>query len=320
MDIINFLFQTVRSSMAFLFGSTGEILTEKSGHLNLGIPGTMCVGAAFGCCAESIYVTSVGGIDAANPFLAVLLPILATFIGGGLMGLIYCFLAVTLRANQNVTGLVLTTLGIGVSDFMISLVEASSFSTASKFFTAYLPFADKLGAFGKLIFSYGAMVYLSIVVALICAVVLKKTRTGLHLRAVGEDPATADAAGISVTKYRYIATILGSGIAGLGGLGYIMDNLGGNWEYTIDAIGWLAIALVIFSLWKPNLAILGSFVFGALYKIGNYIPGISTTQKPLIKMLPYVVTIIVLIVTSIRNKKENQAPEGLGLSYFREER
>ena len=164
------------------------------------------------------------------------------------------------------------------------------------------------------------MVYLSIVVALICAFVLKKTRTGLHLRAVGEGPATADAAGISVTKYRYIATILGSGIAGLGGLGYIMDNLGGNWEYTIDAIGWLAIALVIFSLWKPNLAILGSFVFGALYKIGNYIPGISTTQKPLIKMLPYVVTIIVLIVTSIRNKKENQAPEGLGLSYFREER
>lgn len=320
MDIINFLFQTVRSSMAFLFGSTGEILTEKSGHLNLGIPGTMCVGAAFGCCAESIYVTSVGGIDAANPFLAVLLPILATFIGGGLMGLIYCFLAVTLRANQNVTGLVLTTLGIGISDFMISLVEASSFSTASKFFTAYLPFADKLGAFGKLIFSYGAMVYLSIVVALICAFVLKKTRTGLHLRAVGEDPATADAAGISVTKYRYIATILGSGIAGLGGLGYIMDNLGGNWEYTIDAIGWLAIALVIFSLWKPNLAILGSFVFGAFYKIGNYIPGISTTQKPLIKMIPYVVTIIVLIVTSIRNKKENQAPEGLGLSYFREER
>ena len=320
MDIINFLFQTVRSSMAFLFGSTGEILTEKSGHLNLGIPGTMCVGAAFGCCAESIYVTSVGGIDAANPFLAVLLPILATFIGGGLMGLIYCFLAVTLRANQNVTGLVLTTLGIGVSDFMISLVEASSFSTASKFFTAYLPFADKLGAFGKLIFSYGAMVYLSIVVALIFAFVLKNTRTGLHLRAVGEDPATADAAGISVTKYRYIATILGSGIAGLGGLGYIMDNLGGNWEYTIDAIGWLAIALVIFSLWKPNLAILGSFVFGALYKIGNYIPGISTTQKPLIKMLPYIVTIIVLIVTSIRNKKENQAPEGLGLSYFREER
>ena len=320
MDIINFLFQTVRSSMAFLFGSTGEILTEKSGHLNLGIPGTMCVGAAFGCCAESLYITSVGGIGAANPFLAVLLPILATFLGGGLMGLIYCFLTVTLRANQNVTGLVLTTLGVGVSDFMISLVEASSFSTASKFFTAYLPFADKLGAVGKLVFSYGAMVYLSVVVALVCAFVLKKTRTGLHLRAVGEDPATADAAGISVTKYRYIATVLGSGIAGLGGLGYIMDNLRGNWEYTIDAIGWLAIALVIFSLWKPNLAILGSFVFGALYKIGNYIPGISTTQKPLIKMLPYVVTIIVLIVTSIRNKKENQAPEGLGLSYFREER
>ena len=321
MDIINFLFQTVRSSMAFLFGSTGEILTEKSGHLNLGIPGTMCVGAAFGCCAESIYVTSVGGIDAANPFLAVLLPILATFIGGGLMGLIYCFLAVTLRANQNVTGLVLTTLGIGVSDFMISLVEASSFSTASKFFTAYLPFADKLGAFGKLIFSYGAMVYLSIVVALICAFVLKKTRTGLHLRAVGEDPATADAAGISVTKYRYIATILGSGIAGLGGLGYIMDNLGGNWEYTIDAIGWLAIALVIFTVWKPNIGVLASFLFGGLYILHIFLPsGTNLAVKELYKMIPYVVTIIVLIITSVRSKRENQPPASLGLPYFREER
>lgn len=307
--------------MAFLFGSTGEILTEKSGHLNLGIPGTMCVGAAFGCCAESIYVTSVGGIDAANPFLAVLLPILATFIGGGLMGLIYCFLAVTLRANQNVTGLVLTTLGIGVSDFMISLVEASSFSTASKFFTAYLPFADKLGAFGKLIFSYGAMVYLSIVVALICAFVLKKTRTGLHLRAVGEDPATADAAGISVTKYRYIATILGSGIAGLGGLGYIMDNLGGNWEYTIDAIGWLAIALVIFTIWRPNVSVLASILFGGCYILYIFIPtGTNLAIKELYKMLPYVVTLVVLIIVSLRKKREDQPPQSLGLAYFREER
>ena len=315
--MLAFLVSAIRLGMAFLFGSTGETITEKSGHLNLGIPGVMCVGASCGCYAEYIYFDIVK--RNINPFLAVLIPILATVIGGALMGLLYSFLTVTLRANQNVTGLAMTTFGVGVSDFMIART-VSVYTKGTRYFTAPLPFAEDLGSFGELFFSHGVLIYLAIIIALVSSFVLSKTRIGLNLRSVGENPATADAAGINVSLYRYTATCIGCGIAGLGGLTFIMDYLHGNWEYCIDAIGWLAIALVIFTVWKPNLGIIGSIVFGALYIASSYITGVSFATKEIFKMLPYVVTIIVLIFTSIRNKKENQPPESLGLSYFREER
>lgn len=315
--MLAFLVSAIRLGMAFLFGSTGETITEKSGHLNLGIPGVMCVGASCGCYAEYIYFDIVK--RNINPFLAVLIPILATVIGGALMGLLYSFLTVTLRANQNVTGLAMTTFGVGVSDFMIART-GSVYTKGTRYFTAPLPFAEDLGSFGELFFSHGVLIYLAIIIALVSSFVLSKTRIGLNLRSVGENPATADAAGINVSLYRYTATCIGCGIAGLGGLTFIMDYLHGNWEYCIDAIGWLAIALVIFTVWKPNLGIIGSIVFGALYIASSYITGVSFATKEIFKMLPYVVTIIVLIFTSIRNKKENQPPESLGLSYFREER
>ncbi len=318
--MLGFIVSAIRMGMSFLFGSTGETITEKAGHLNLGIPGIMCVGAACGCVAESLYSTSVGGCDNVSPVLAVLIPIVATFIGGALLGLIFSFLTVTLRANQNVTGLALTTFGIGVSTYMIAQVKGATYAAASKYFTAGLPFAKNWGWFGEAFFSYGTMVYLAIALALITSFVFKRTKVGLHLRAVGENPATADAAGINVTLYRYGATCIGGGVAALGGLCYIMDNLHGNWEYTADAIGWLAIALVIFTIWRPNIGIIGSIIFGALYIASSYISGVAFAHKALIKMLPYVVTVIVLIVTSIRDKKENQPPANLGLSYFREER
>ena len=320
MNIITFLIRAIKIGSSFLYGSTGETITEKSGHLNLGIPGIMCVGASCGCVAEAMYFSSLAVSASPNPIIAVFLPIIAAFIGGAVMGLIYSVLAVTLRANQNVTGLALTTLGTGISNYMIAQVDGSKFTSASKYFTATLPFADNCGEIGRLFFSHGIMIYLAVAIALASSIVLTKTRVGLNLRAVGENPATADAAGISVTKYRYCATLIGSGIAGLGGLCYIMDNLNGNWEYTIDAIGWLAIALVIFTLWRPNLGILGSIVFGGLYIVSSYVVGIPTEAKPLVKMLPYVVTVIVLIITSLTKNKNNQPPESLGVHYFREER
>ena len=310
--IIPFMTEAIRYGMTFLLGSTGETITEKSGHLNLGIPGIMSVGAACGCTA--IYLCGHRMV----PFVTVLLAILASFIGSALVGLIYSFLTVSLRANQNVTGLVLTTFGVGVTNYMISKV--GSFAFAAKYFTKLFPFANKLGWFGELFLSYGILVYLALIIAIVSSFVLTRTRVGLYLRAVGENPATADAAGINVSLYRYVATCIGSGIAGLGGLCYIMDNLHGCWEYAIEAIGWLAIALVIFTVWKPNIGIIGSIVFGALYNVSSYIPGLSFSQKDIFKMLPYVVTILVLIITSIRKKRENQPPASLGLSYFREER
>lgn len=315
--MVAFLISAIRLGMTFLFGSTGETLTEKSGHLNLGIPGVMCVGASCGCYAEYLYLSAVGRYI--NPFLAIFIPIVATLVGGALMGLIFCFLTVTLRTNQNVTGLALTTFGVGVSDYMIDKT-GPVYSKGTRYFTESLPFADNLGWFGKIFLSHGILIYLAIVIALVVAFVLTKTRIGLQLRSVGENPATADAAGINVSLYRYVATCVGCAIAGLGGLSFIMDYLSGNWEYCIDEIGWLAIALVIFTTWKPNWGILGSIVFGALYIASSYITDVSLATKELFKMLPYIVTLVVLIFTSIRDKKENQPPASLGLPYFREER
>ena len=322
MAIITFLVSAIKFGMVLLLGSTGETLTEKSGHLNLGLPGVMCVGTACGCVAEAILFDIVGGRQALGKiaFLAVLVPVLATLIGGALMGLIFSFLTVTLHANQNVTGLAMTTLGVGISDFMIASVQGFKFTAGAKFFNAHLPFADKLGWFGEMFFSYGVMVYLSIAIAIAVSVVLNKTKVGLHLRAVGENPATADAAGINVTRYRYVSTCVGCAIAGLGGLMFVMDYLNGNWEYVIDAIGWLCVALVIFTTWKPIFGIFCSIVFGSFYVAAEYIPGISLSGQEIFKMLPFLVTIVVLIITSIKNRKENQPPASRGLPYFREER
>ncbi|MBQ7036352.1 MAG: ABC transporter permease [Clostridia bacterium] len=321
--------RAVMQGTPLLFGSTGEILTEKAGHLNLGIPGIMYVGAISGVAGSFLYEQSFASPTMINPLLAVLIPFLCSIVGSVLMGLIYCFLTVTLRANQNVTGLALTTFGIGIGNFfggsLIKLVNTDvpsiALSNTSNAFKTSLPFAEKLGWFGDIFLSYGFLVYLAIIVAVISSFILKKTRMGLHLRAVGESPETADAAGINVTKYKYLSTCIGSAIAGLGGLYYVMDYANGVWSNNgFGDRGWLSIALVIFSVWRPSLSILGSILFGFLYVIPTYIPNISVSAKKLFEMLPYVVTIVVLIITSVRNKKENQPPAALGLPYFREER
>ncbi len=316
---VTFLTSAIRMSATFLYGSTGEIITEKSGHLNLGIPGVMSVGAAIGCLSEYYLIKSIG---TSVPFLLILVPLLATFLGGALMGLLYSFLTVSLRANQNVTGLAMTTFGVGLAGHLINSIKAqiTVITRASKYFTTLFPVGDKLGWFGQIFLSHGVLVYLAIIIAIVAQIVLSKTRVGLHLRAVGENPATADAAGINVTLYKYAATCIGCGISAIGGLFCIMDYMGGNWEYIIEVFGWLSIALVIFTLWRPGLAIFGSIIFGGLYIARGYIGGITFAQIELVKMLPYVVTIVVLIITSIVGKKETQPPASLGLNYFREER
>ena len=328
--IIQFICRAILLGVPLLYGSTGEIVTEKSGHLNLGIPGIMYVGAISGVVGSFFYENSCGNnIENMNPALAILIPLICTLLGSALMGLIYCFLTVTLHANQNVTGLALTTFGIGLGNFLgaslISITKSELPSIAltktSSFFSAKLPFADKLGWFGEIFLSHDFLTYAAVIIAFIVAFILNKTRVGLNLRSIGENPATADAAGLNVTKYKYAATCIGSAIAGLGGLQYVMAYATGVWSNNaFGDRGWMAIALVIFALWKPSFAIVGSFLFGALCNANNYIQGLGTETQELFKMLPYVVTIIVLIITSMRKKREHQPPESLGLSYFREER
>ena len=329
-DFVSFIPRAIVQGIPLLFGCTGETLTEKSGNLNLGLPGVMYVGGISGVIGAFLYEQSVGSAGV-NGFLAVLIPLVCCLLGSLLMGLLYCFLTVTLRANQNVTGLAMTTFGVGFGNFfggsLIKLsgadVPSIALSATSACFKKSLPFAANLGWFGKIFLSYGFLAYVAVIIAFVCAYVLKRTKVGLHLRAVGESPNTADAAGIDVNKYKYMATCIGCMIAGLGGLYYVMDYACGVWSN--DAFGdrgWLALALVIFTIWKPNVAVFASILFGGLYILYLYIPsGMNHMEyQELYKMIPYIVTMVVLVVTSMRRKRENQPPASLGLPYFREER
>lgn len=330
--MVEFVFQAISIAVIFLLGCVGEILTEKAGHLNLGIPGIMCVGAAGG-------VLGVVIANNVNGFLSIFLAVVFAIIFASIAGLIYAFLTVSLRCNQNVTGLALTIFGNGfASVFVNSVIKIQGINghgamlslAGNKFFMAHLPFADKLGAFGKLVFGHGVLVYIAIAIAIAAAIILSFTRIGLNLRSVGESPATADAAGINVTKYKYVFILLGSAIAGLGGLLYPMQlmagTVGSTMSSTVEGIGWLCVALVIFTLWKPALAVPGSIIFGALYIfptfLSKFFPDATFTfaAKKLFDLIPYIATIIVLIITSIMGKKENLGPASLGVSYFREDR
>ena len=324
--LVAFIQRAVVQGIPLLFDSTGEILTEKSGNLNLGTAGVMYVGGITGVIGAFLYEQNAAQM---STFLTILIPILSSMFGSLVMGLIYSFLTVTLRANQNVTGLALTTFGVGFGNFfggsLIKLtnsdVPSVTLTATSLAFKKSLPFADKLGWFGDIFLSYSFLAYVAIAIALIVSFYFSRTRSGLNLRAVGENPATADAAGINVSKYKYISICLGSIIAGFGGLYYVMDYACGVWSNNaFGDRGWLAIALVIFAIWRPNLSIIGSILFGGLFIVHNYIPNLSMSDQELFKMTPYLVTIIVLVVISMLRKREFQPPQSLGLSYFREDR
>lgn len=329
-SFVSWFVSSIRFGTVIMFGALGEILTEKVGHLNLGVPGMVYIGAFAGWAGAYLYETS------GNPTTIGLLiiPLLCAILAGGLAGALYSFFTVTLRANQNVTGLALTYIGVGLGSFGGNYLLSSSGQIgyaaarqASRIFRWNINSMLNPSSFGKMFLSYGFLVYLAIIVAVLLHLYLNRTRSGLNLRAIGENPATADAAGIGVTKYKYLATIAGGALAGLGGLFYSMDYASGLWSTSnaIEALGWLAVALVIFATWKPLNAIWGSYLFAFLYWFYTYFPSmigikLSTPVSDIIMALPYVMTILVLIIISLRKKRENQPPAALGLSYFREER
>lgn len=315
---------------AFLaLAALGELLTEKSGSLNLGTPGTMCVGASAGFIAVSSYCNAV---EQPSTVMILLLSLGVAFLSSMLMGLLYGFFTVSLRINQNAVGLVLTILGCGLAEFLsYYFVKSDSGNVncdpAIRVFNAKIPFlSDKLGWFSDLFFQYGFMLYATIVLVILASLFLNRTRTGLHLRAVGENPGTADAAGINVTRYRYLASSIGAGLVGIAGVSYVMEFQAGSWSTanvaTIEASGWLSVALVIFALWRPLNLLWCSLIFGVCYWAYIYLPalGIKAIPADLLQMLPYVITILVLIIVNLRKSKKNQGPASLGLSYFREER
>lgn len=324
--IITLIQTAIVFGTVIMLGAIGEIVAEKSGSLNLGVPGIMYIGGISGLVGVFFYERST---EDPSKFICLIIAMGCALIAAFVAGLLYSFLTITLRANQNVTGLTLTIFGSGVANFvggslnkLAGGVGQISVATTSVAFRTTLPGVSGMGTVGKLLFSYGFMVYLAIILAIAMQWYLFKSRQGLALRSVGENPGTADAAGINVTRYKYLATSVGAAISGLGGLYYVMDYTKGTWanDGTIEALGWLAVALVIFATWKPINAIWGSYLFGVLYWMYFYIGGLTRSSQELFKMLPYIVTIVVLIIVSTKRKKESQPPASLGLSYFREER
>lgn len=327
-SLIAWIIRAIPFGTIIMYGAMGETVTEKSGNLNLGVPGIMYLGGFAGFASAFFYENNVAN---PNAFVCILLTLVSGIIASMLGGLIFSFLTITLRANQNVTGLALTTFGMGVANFFgVFILNGSAYSAAPFANSVYIrkiPVLSNLGAVGQTVFGYGFLAYVAIVLAILLHIFLNKTRVGLNLRAVGENPATADAAGINVTMYKYLATCIGAGISGIGGLYYVLDYNSGIWATTgqIEALGWLALALVIFTTWRPLNAIWGAYLFGVLYWLYQFLPSllgftVASYVTDLIQMVPYLVTIVVLIVTSLRKKKENQPPANLGLAYFREER
>ena len=309
-----------------LFGAVGEILTEKAGNLNLGVPGIMYLGGIASLIGVFFYELNN---PAPVPALCLLIAIGCSVVASVLGGLIYSLLTTTLRANQNVTGLTLTIFAGGFANFfggslnkLAGGVGQISVAATSAAFRHDIAFTDSWGVIDDLFFDYGFLVYAAIIIAVLVNWFINRTSVGLNLRAVGENPATADAAGISVTKYKYFATCVGSAITGLGGLYYVMDYMKGTWDSAgaIEGLGWLAVALVIFASWRSIRVIWGAYLFGLLSWAYFYILGLTRSSQEIFKMLPYIVTVVVLIVVSMRRSRENQPPASLGLPYFREER
>lgn len=325
-EVIALFKAAVAFGTVILFGAVGEILTEKSGNLNLGVPGIMYLGGIGGLIGTFFYEMN-------NPepsmLMCVIIALVCCIAFSVLGALIYSVLTITLRANQNVTGLTLTIFAGGFSNFfggslnkLAGGVGQINVATSSLAFRTTIPGLADAGVIGEVLFSYGFLVYLAIIMAFLVGWFLNRTSVGLNLRAVGENPATADAAGINVTWYKYISTCVGGAISGLGGLFYVMDYTKGTWDSDggIERLGWLAVALVIFASWKPKRGIWGAYLFGLLSWLYLYIPGLNRSSIELFKMLPYLATVIVLIFVSLRRSRENQPPHSLGLPYFREER
>ena len=327
-NFINFLTAGILAAAPLLFGLLGELLTEKSGNLNLGVEGMMFMGGIAGISGVYFYEKAGG----TSPWIALIIALVCSVLVAGLGALIFSVLTITLRANQNVTGLALTMFGTGFGNYFgeaIGNADPSGFLSVSTGVKGIFnnPIFPKslvnIPYVGKVLFSHNFMVYLSIALAIVLAVFLNRTRSGLNLRAVGESPATADAAGINVTKYKYLATCIGGAMTGLGGLYLVMNagsGVGGAWVHDcINGYGWLAVALVIFAVWSPRRALWCSLIFGGLSCMRYYYP-ISFIPASIYDIVPYLVTAVVLVFVSLRHNRSSQPPASLGLSYFREDR
>ena len=315
--LLKFIVAAIGASTPLLFGTVGEICSEKVGHLNLGVEGMMSIGACAGFMAGMM----------TDSFL---IAVLAAFLAGMAGAFIYAVLTVTFMADQNVSGLTLTIFGIGLANFigiyMLGQTENGTLKLPEGITEAMrsvdIPGLSGLPVVGELLFSYSPFVYIGILVAVAAGLFFRKTKAGLNVQAIGHNPASADAAGVNVTRWKYTMIVLGGGICGVGGAYCAMIINSGVWiSNNVGGLGWIAVALVIFAKWKPVHAIWGSFVFGALRVLKYYVPrSVVPVPTAFYDMLPFAMTALILVISSIRKKKDLNLPGSLGVNYFREER
>jgi simple sugar transport system permease protein len=298
-----------------VFAGIGELFAERSGVLNLGVEGMMLMGAVIAFLVSQ----RVGGPDG----LVLLLAVLAAMAAGAVMSLIHAFVTITLRANQIVSGLALTIFAgaIGLSSYIAEDNNIGGKAGHHQFTPINLFGLKNLPVIGPVLFHQSAIVYLSWLVVVGAVIYLYRTRTGLHLRSVGESPQAADAMGISVTKYRYAHTLLGGALAGAGGAVFTLQ-IATNWIDGLTAgAGWIAIALVIWSLWRPELLILGAYLFGAFTSVGFDLQarGITSIPSEVWSSLPYLMTVVALVLVSVGSvRRRLGTPAALGIPYARE--
>ena len=321
---MNNSFLVVLAASAILYGTPlvfaalGELLAERSGVLNLGVEGMMLVGAVMGFWAVQ-RVDSLGG---AVLWVAVAVAALA----GAVTALIHAFLVITLRANQIVSGLALTIFAgaAGLASFLGNDLELSGAPAERAFVPLDLLGLDGAPVAGPILFGQNALVYLSWLCVAAVAFYLMRTRPGLNLRAVGESPASADAMGINVTAYRYAHTLVGGAFAGVAGACFSLA-ITPQWQVTLTGgAGWIAIALVIFAFWRPDLCLVGAYLFGAFSALPALLQArgwLTDVPAEVFQSLPYVMTIVVLVIVSTGfAKRRLGAPAALGVPYVREER
>ncbi len=296
----------VRAGTPILFATIGAIITERAGIINLGIEGLMLIGALSG-----FAVTHATG----NLFLGVIAALVLAMLAGGIHGVI----CVYLRGNQIVSGLALTMFGTGITALFSKQFVGQTIHAFEK---VPIPFLSKIPIIGNPFFNQDYLVYLSYILVFVSTFFLYKTSWGLKLRTIGENPLSADTAGINVNRYKFLAVVVGSGIAGIGGA-FLSLAYTPLWvEQMSGGRGWIAVALVIFSSWSCNRALFGAYLFGGISSLQLRLQAMGTNiSAHLLQMLPFVFTIVVLVIATIRLEKgASVQPESLGLPYDREDR
>lgn len=304
--LANLLSAAVRSGTIILYPTIGEIFAERAGIMNIGIEGMMLIGAFFGFLVA--YLTK-------NPYLG----FVAGMLAGGLSSLIHAFISITLQGNQVVSGLALTIFGGGITNFYGQHFANYQLKTSLKYFA--IPGLSKIPIIGKALFNQDVLVYLSYIMVAVMWFILYKTKAGIHVRAVGENAKAANAMGVNVYATRYFWTFFGGLLAGAGGA-YLTIGYAPFW---LDAItagrGWIAVALVIFAMWDPSIAIIGAYLFGSLDALQFQLQAVGTTiPASLLTMQPYLLTFIVVIVaTVIVRVRHIRVPKELGIPFSKEE-